>query len=63
MADKKNPLDAVDAATAKLIRAVQANTEAEVRELNQLPAKYTRATGMEDPELDVSPLKYDPTSS
>lgn len=62
MADpsQKNLFGGVDPDFAKLVRAVQSNTEAELRELRLLPARYTVATGMIDPDLDVSPLRYEP---
>lgn len=61
MADnQKNALDVLDAATAQLVRAVQSNTEAEIRELNSLPSRYTRETGMTEPDLDISPTPYEP---
>ncbi len=53
--DPKNP----DAQFLALLKQIQANTEAELNAQNALPKKFTRASGMEDPELDLSPIEYD----
>jgi hypothetical protein len=57
---EKNDFGGVDPSLADLVREVQANTEAELRELRMLPSKFTRKTGMIDPDLDISPLRYEP---
>lgn len=58
--EKKDPLSDIDPDFARLVREVQANTEAELRELSKKPAKYTRETGMIDPDLDISATPYEP---
>lgn len=60
---KKDPFGNLDPALAKLVREVQSNTEAELRELNKLPKKYTQKTGMIDPDLDLGPTPYEPKAS
>lgn len=50
----------LDPALAKLVQQVQSNTEKELSDLRQLPPKFTRATGMVDPDLDLSPIRYEP---
>lgn len=53
-------LNDIDPSFAELFKQVRANTEAELKAQAALPSKYTRASGMTDPELDLSPLKYEP---
>lgn len=45
----------------KLWKDIQANTEAELKELGDAPAKHTRSTGMTEPDLDIGPTPYDPS--
>lgn len=60
MENENDPLAGVDPTLADLVRQVQKNLAAELQDLNKLPAKYTRATGMIDPDLDISTVPYEP---
>lgn len=61
MPDGKKPAPKVDfpPSVVKLWQQVQTNTEAELKDLGSAEAKYTRKTGMVEPDLDVGTVPYD----
>ena len=63
MANEKKPTTKVDfpPSVVKLWQQVQTNTEAELKDLGSSEAKFTRKTGMEDPDLNVGTTEYDPS--
>lgn len=62
MADKTNKTPpSFPPSVVKLWNAVQTNTEVELKELGDAQAKYTRKTGMTEPDLDIGPTPYDPS--
>ena len=63
MSDGKKPSAPVDfpPSVVKLWKQVQTNTEAELKDLGSSEAKFTRKTGMEEPDLDVGTTSYDPS--
>lgn len=63
MTDGKKPAPKVDfpPSVVKLWKQVQTNTEAELKDLGSSEPKFTRKTGMEEPDLDVGTTAYDPS--
>jgi peroxiredoxin len=61
MPDEKKPAPKVDfpLSVMKLWKQVQTNTESELKDLASAEAKFTRKTGMDDPDLDVGTTPYD----
>jgi hypothetical protein len=61
--DKNKTSPSFPPSVLKLWDAVKTNTEVELKELGDAQAKYTRKTGMIEPDLDIGPTPYDPSST
>lgn len=46
--------------TEEWLKQAQNQLQADAASLATLPRRYTRETGMEDPDLDISPEPYEP---